>query len=463
MYHSTISLKNLTLSFPHKTCFEDFSYQIPFGSRIAIIGRNGSGKTSLLKMLHEGGIDLPNDVITSLIPQTISEFGGLSGGERFNAALTKALSNEPNLLLLDEPTNHLDRKSRQNLFRLLNKYQGTLIIVTHDPELIRNCIDTIFHIENEKVHVFAGSYDDYILEMKRARSSIENKLRLLNQKKISMHDNLMQEQERSSKSREQGKKKVENRKWLKSTGDLKAMKAEKAQGKKYKLLGVEREALLRQLEENRLPEVIVPKFNIEGIRDEQVVLQISNGAVWYNKEKKLVDGINVILRGNERLAVVGGNGSGKSTIVKAILGCSNVFREGSWYSVKPEDIGFLDQHYNTLEYDKTVYETISSMLHNSSMAEVRKLLNDFLFRKNEEVNCLVSNLSGGEKVRLSLAQIAMKTPKLLILDEVTNNIDLQTRQHVIEVLNAFPGAILVISHDEDFLQEIGIEERLILG
>ena len=92
-------------------------------------------------------------------------------------------------------------------------------------------------------------------------------------------------------------------------------------------------------------------------------------------------------------------------------------------------------------------------------SEVRRHLNDFLFRKNEEVNELVSNLSGGEKARLSLAQIAARSPKLLILDEVTNNLDLETRQHVIEVLKVYPGAMIVISHDEDFLDEIGVSGR----
>ncbi len=103
-------------------------------------------------------------------------------------------------------------------------------------------------------------------------------------------------------------------------------------------------------------------------------------------------------------------------------------------------------------------ETIADLVPASSHAEIRRHLNDFLFRKNEEVNALVGTLSGGEKARLSLAQIAAKTPKLLILDEITNNLDLETKDHVIQVLKAYPGAMIVISHEADFLEEIEISE-----
>ncbi len=122
--------------------------------------------------------------------------------------------------------------------------------------------------------------------------------------------------------------------------------------------------------------------------------------------------------------------------------------------IKRKDIGYLDQHYGTLHPDKTVLETIADLVPAWSHAEIRRHLNDFLFRKNEEVNSPVSTLSGGEKARLSLAQIAAKTPKLLILDEITNNLDLETKEHVAQVLKAYPGAMIVISHDADFLEEI---------
>ena len=145
-------------------------------------------------------------------------------------------------------------------------------------------------------------------------------------------------------------------------------------------------------------------------------------------------------------------------MIKAILDNESVIKSGNWHTPKVSDIGYLDQHYGTLSAEKTVLETIAELVPTWTHIEVRRHLNDFLFRKNEEVNALVRTLSGGEKARLSLAQIAAKTPKLLILDEITNNLDLETKEHVTQVLKAYPGAMIVISHEADFLEEIGINE-----
>lgn len=152
------------------------------------------------------------------------------------------------------------------------------------------------------------------------------------------------------------------------------------------------------------------------------------------------------------------NGSGKSTLVKAILGDNSIIKQGEWILPRSQEIGYLDQHYGTLSQDMTVFDTLSALLRDRSYLDIRIHLNDFLFRKNEEVAAKVSTLSGGEKARLSLAQIAAIMPKLLILDEMTNNLDLETREHVIQVLQNYPGAILVISHDADFLTAIGVTD-----
>ena len=162
------------------------------------------------------------------------------------------------------------------------------------------------------------------------------------------------------------------------------------------------------------------------------------------------------------MAITGDNGSGKSTLIKAILGDESVCKTGDWHGVKQEDIGYLDQHYGTLNPDQTVLETIANLVPHWPHAEIRRHLNAFLFRKNEEVNALVGTLSGGEKARLSLAQIAARTPKLLILDEITNNLDLETKGHVIQVLKSYPGAMIMISHEADFLEAIEVKHYLII-
>ena len=160
--------------------------------------------------------------------------------------------------------------------------------------------------------------------------------------------------------------------------------------------------------------------------------------------------------GNEKIVIKGENASGKSTLIKAILQDPNVRISGTWHIPKIQDIGYLDQHYKTLIHDKTVLESIEEVVSGWSEQDICRHLNDFLFRHKTEVNALVSSLSGGEKARLSLAKIAACTPKLLILDEITNNIDLETKEHIIQVLNEYSGAMIVISHDEGFLKKINL-------
>ena len=164
--------------------------------------------------------------------------------------------------------------------------------------------------------------------------------------------------------------------------------------------------------------------------------------------------INLCVSSNERLAIRGDNASGKTTLIKAMLDAQYRLN-GSWYVSDEKNIGYLDQHYKNIDPGKTVLENLQTP--GKNMAELRGHLNDFLFRKNEQVNQKAGLLSGGELARLSLAQLAINTPEVLILDEVTNNLDLKTRNHVIEVLRNYPGAIIVISHDEDFLNSIGID------
>jgi ATPase subunit of ABC transporter with duplicated ATPase domains len=464
MVHKPIQLKNVSLSFPHKLCFENFTVQIPYGSHIALIGRNGTGKSSLLNMLNgiiqptSGEINTPDDVRIGYVPQLFTESISLSGGQRFNEALTKALSLDPNVLLLDEPTNNLDVGNRASLMRMLRSFPGTLIIVSHDVELLRTCIDTLWHIDNGHVHVFSGNYDDYIRERDIKRSSIEQELSRLDRQKKDTHHALMKEQTRAAKSRAKGEKSIEQRKWPKAAAKLKAIGAEHAAGSKKAEISQKKEALSEALANLRLPEIILPTFSLNAADiGNKTLISISEASVGYQKEKPILHNISFSVTAGERIAIMGDNGSGKSTFIKGILHDPMIITAGSWHVPKLSDIGYLDQHYGTLSPKKSVLETIADLVPTWSHAEIRRHLNDFLFRKNAEVNALVATLSGGEKVRLTLAQIAAKTPQLLILDEITNNLDLETREHVIQVLKEYPGSMIVISHDEDFLHAIDIQ------
>jgi ATPase subunit of ABC transporter with duplicated ATPase domains len=338
--------------------------------------------------------------------------------------------------------------------RMLEGYFGTLMIVTHDRELLRRCTDILWHIDDGKITIFRGNYDDYMEEMRTKRQSITRQLELLEREKKSLHQNLMREQEHVAKSRSSGKKKIADKKWMKSVGDLKVMKAEKSQGDKLKTIDEKKQTLSKQLSEIRLPEIIVPKFHLSyhDVGDKTLV-SIVDGSIGYGDEI-IVQNINMSIKSRERVAVVGNNGSGKTTLVRAILGDVNITKSGDWHAPNPRDIGYLDQHYGNLDPEKSAVKIISDANSAWTHGEIRRHLNDFLFRKNEEVNTPSKNLSGGERARLSLSKIAVNPPKLLILDEVTNNIDLETRDHLIEILREYPAAMIIISHDDDFLNEI---------
>ncbi len=462
MSHKPLFLKDVRLSFPHKTCFEDFSTEVPPGSRIGIIGRNGCGKSSLLKLLAqtaspaEGRVVLPVGMRIGYVPQIVEDFDGMSGGERFQKAFTEALSHDPDLLLLDEPTNHLDHKNRTSLIRLLRTYERTLIVASHDRGLLRACIETFWHLDGGKVHVFTGIVDDYFCRLHAKREALHKELSHLNREKKERHLSLMKEQERARKSNLRGEKSIRERKWPTIVSREKARRAIETSGKKKRALVERRQELQEALATLRPPEVIIPKFWIPAApRSSSPLISIQDGGIGYEKGKPLLTNLHFTLYGGERVALLGENGSGKTTFLKGILGEMGLFREGLWRTPGGEDIGVLDQHYGTLDPLKTVYETIREMSPSEPPEAVRCHLNDFLFRKNEEVYADVSGLSGGEKARLSLARLAARPPKLLLLDEVTNNLDSETRAHVTQVLKEYPGALLLISHDQDFLNEIG--------
>lgn len=467
MMHSPIQLQDIALSFLHKICFEGLTTQIHYGSRIAIIGQNGCGKSTLLKILQgsleptSGGIKIPNNVRAGYVPQVIERFEDLSGGQRLNKAFTQALSINPNVLLLDEPTNHLDMANRKSIMRLLKAFRGTLVVVSHDVELLQNCVDTLWYIDNRHVHLFSGNYVDFIREINIKRSCIEKELISLNRQKKDMHQALMKEQKRAAQSKAKGEKNIHQRKWPTIVSTAKAGRAAETSGRKKSAIDHKKQALTEQLSNLRLPEIIVPKFSLNSadVRD-RIIVSISDGSIGYAGKKPLLQKISLSMGSRDRVSIQGDNASGKSTFIKAILDNGSVIKSGNWHTPKVSGIGYLDQHYGTLSAEKTVLETISDLAPTWPHIEIRRHLSDFLFRKNEEVNSSIYQLSGGEKARLSLAQIAIHTPKLLILDEITNNLDLETKEHVAQVLKAYPGALIIISHDADFLDKININRYL---
>lgn len=193
----------------------------------------------------------------------------------------------------------------------------------------------------------------------------------------------------------------------------------------------------------------------KGMAVSHRTLDIQDISLWLSERICFENFSSKVYPGN-RVLIIGKNGTGKSTLLKALLHDPSVKVGGDWSMPPQADIGYLDQHYSTLDAELTVFQVIQTIAPTLQDNDIRKLLNDFLFRKPEELSKKVYNLSGGEQARLSLAQIAAASYYLLLFDEVTNNVDLSTRTHIVEVLKAYPGAMIIVTHDPTFLQELEV-------
>jgi len=465
---SLIQLQGISLVFPEKTCLDDVNLSLQWGQRVAIVGDNGSGKSSLLRLIQgellpQAGRVVRDSALTmAMLSQHLPAEDGLSGGEAVERGLTIALGMHPDLLLLDEPSNHLDRYRQRALLSRLSRFYGTLVIVSHDLTLIDTVCDTIWHVADGKVHVFSGCYQDYLGEQQRQRTAQSREMQLLKRKALALHEARMAEQERAGKARQHGVRSIAQRKWATVRSPSKLGRGNETAGKQQVELRERCQLLAQQMAQSALPPDIVPHFHFAApLSADRLVVQISNGVLSF--AQTLLSGIHLTLSRGQRLALTGRNGCGKSTLANVIAGrpVSCTVR-GEWILPAASTVAYLDQRLSDLQADESVLSTLERHTPGWESPRRRQHLADFLFRSNTEVAKRGAVLSGGERVRLALACVAAHVPALLILDEISNHLDMRTRGHVIKVLRDYPGTILLISHDEAFLDEVGDVERYAL-
>jgi ATP-binding cassette subfamily F protein uup len=500
-----MQLKNASILFGQPPLLDRVALNIQSGERVCVVGRNGSGKSTLLKViagetkLDEGQMILPTGTVVSRLPQDppqdisgdifdyvaegledvaqilkdyhhiINIIGDdpseknlnrmqelqeqldsrnawqfeqrisnvltqlqlepdqilseLSGGWRRKAALARALVSEPDLLLLDEPTNHLDIDMVQWLEKALLNYNGAIIFISHDRAFIRKLATRIVDIDRGQVVSYPGNYETY-LEQKAHDLEVEQTSNREFDKKLAKEEVWIRQGIKARRTRNEGRVRA-----------LKALRDEYSSRR-----NVTGNAVINRNSGGKSGKRI---FETEGL--------------YFNfDDKTLVENLNLLITRGEKIALIGGNGCGKSTLIKLLLGELEA-SQGEIFRGTNIEVAYFDQHRTALDLDKSVIDVIADgkreVTINGNTRHVMGYLQDYLFSP-EHVNAPVSTLSGGERNRLVLAKLMLKPSNLLVLDEPTNDLDVETLELLESLLVDYEGTVLLVSHDREFVDNV---------
>ncbi len=459
-----LSIENITKSYGERPLFDHTSFYLQEGEKVGIIGINGTGKSTLLKMMagleepDEGSVTLANHVVCSYLPQHplfqekdtvmeavqrrcgaedaqiksmltslgVTDFealcGSLSGGQRKRLALVAALLEPSDLLILDEPTNHLDHDMAQWLEGQLINYTGAVVMVTHDRYFLDSVSNRIAEIDKGKIYSYQANYAGF-LELKAAREEAA----------------LASERKRQSVLR----KELE---WVKRGARARTTK-QKARLERYEEL------------KNASAPAVDGKVEISSVstRLGKTTVEIEQIDKAYG-DKVLIRDFSYIFLKNDRIGFIGPNGCGKTTLMKILTG-EILPDAGKVILGQTVKIGYYTQEISETEMpsDKRVIDCIKDVAEYVKTQEgsvsASQMLERFLFEGKDQYG-LLSRLSGGEKRRLNLLKVLMGAPNVLILDEPTNDLDITTLAILEDYLDSFSGIVITVSHDRYFLDRI---------
>ncbi len=462
------AIKSAALAFGTNQLFRDVELYINKGDKISLVGRNGSGKSTLLKVIageiepDNGEIFIQPGTKISYMPQDpdlssfatlrdvvldgfskeehevsyladmmIEQFGiaaeqnpaKASGGERRKAALARALAGEPDILLLDEPTNHLDLPTIEKLEKIIADFRGAVILISHDRMFLNNTSKTTFWLDRGKMHRSNKGFKFFE----------EWQEQIINQKLIEQHH--------------LNKKIEEETEWL-----HKGVTARRRRnmGRLRKL------QQLRQERREQIKQVGSINLNVEeGDYRSKLVIEAKHINKAFGNRDIIKDFSTRIIKGN-KIGIVGPNGAGKTTLIKLLT--KRLEPDSGFVRIgKNLEEAYFDQNRLSLDPKKTLWQTLCDkgdhiMVH-GHYRHVVAYLKDFLF-KPDQAHCPVAALSGGEKNRLMLAVALAQPSNFLVLDEPTNDLDMDTLDLLQEVLDDYAGTILIVSHDRDFLDRV---------
>lgn len=343
-----------------------------------------------------------------------------SGGERMKMAFAKLLLLKPDLLLLDEPTNHLDIDTIEWLESYLRTYQGSILFVSHDRYFINSLASKILELDQHHIEVYFGDYDKYSI-LKKERYEQQLKAFKLQQAEI---------------------KKLE---WFITYYMPKPRFVSRAHDREKKLARIKRIEAPKETK-NRL------NINMSGeIRTGKKLISIDELGVGY--DLTLVRGINMLVEGGDRWAILGPNGSGKTTFVKTLKGELEP-KEGKYNFLTDIKIGYLRQDGINLKSPNTIFEFFRDSFPTMSNQEIYDHLGKYAFAYEEANEKIIDKLSGGERMRVVIAEMALRNYDLLILDEPTNHLDMMTKEELIDALKSYRGTLLLVSHDRYFVDRV---------
>ncbi len=343
----------------------------------------------------------------------------LSGGQKTRVALGRLLLAKPDIILLDEPTNHLDMESIRWLENYLLNYNGVVLIVAHDRYFLDKIVSKIIELDNGVATVFSGNYTDYAAK-KAILRNMKLKEYLNQQREIKHQEDVITKLKQFN--REKSIKRAESR-----------------------------EKMLDKIEIIDKPQELNDKMNIKlepNVVSGNDVLTISGLSKSFD-DVTLFDNIDIEIKRGERVALIGNNGTGKTTILKLINGIIEP-DSGSIYLGAKVNIGYYDQEHHVLDPDKTIFDEIRDAYPDLNNTQIRNTLAAFLFT-NEDVFKYIRDLSGGEKGRVSLAKLMLSNANFLILDEPTNHLDIVSKEILENALNNYTGTVLFVSHDRYFI------------
>ncbi len=459
-----LQITDLDFGYGNKPLYEDVNFIVGNGQKVGITGPNGSGKSTLLSIIMGEEDGYTGKVKTSgkiaLVPQEIKHdaemdkaesvrqyvdqdyfhgdfelkrmFNGLelnidldsdpktlSAGQKTKLALARTFFQNPDILLLDEPTNFMDKRGKAWVMEFLSDYQGSVVVISHDLELMDSAIDKILAItpHNSRIDEYKGTYSDYLRlkGQKDAKTKRDHKIKTRHLKKAELRYNNMR------------------------TAPRKAI-------------------LRRQIERERqgLPEMpqALRKINIR-LPEPKRIGELPIKVVDVNKSYEdllVLDNISFSIYRNERIVLIGPNGSGKSTLIKILMGLTSP-DSGDVENDSDLSIGYYSQEFETFDFTKTVIETFCEKT-NKGEEFARGFLGRYMF-SSEKVFQKVGSLSGGEKTRLSIATLTGIDNNLLILDEPTTYLDVLSQRIVLESLKEYKGTMIVVSHTPEFIEELG--------